>query len=68
VRRIDARCMNSPEQYEIRCECPDCRQVAIVALTSGHPSVAGSTCPICNGPSLPLCPCGGELVKEGTLW
>jgi hypothetical protein len=66
--RVDARCMISDEQYEARCECIDCRQIVTVALTPGHPSVPGAVCAICDGPALPPCPCGGQLVKEGTLW
>ncbi len=65
---IDARCMSSDEQYDIRCECPDCRQIVTVTLTPGHPAVPGTVCPLCDGPALPPCPCGGELLKQGTLW
>lgn len=64
--KVDARCMASDEQYEVRCECTDCRQIVTVALTPGHPSIQGTVCPLCDQPALPSCVCGGELFREGT--
>ena len=67
----DCRCMDWNDNYEIRYECLDCRQITTVLYSLGHPLQKGYSCEGCGGEGkhFEMCPhCGGrDVVKEGTL-
>lgn len=66
--RLDIRCMPEAEDKVARMECMDCRQITEVVYSTGHSAFGPYFCDGCGGESIqPVCPCGGELVREGVL-